>query len=139
VTNHTTTVLVDGEIKDFSSTRRSLKFRVDDDVFEAAPDIPAELALDYADYAEQLASEGVSGAKQKEVIHALLRMVLFPESADRFIARLSDRRNPIGQAKIGQITTWLFEEYGLRPTEPDSASSTGSEITVDGTSSTAST
>lgn len=132
-------MLVDDELMDFSSPRRSIKFRVDDDVFEAAPDIPAELALDYAEKAEQLAGSDSTYETQKEVIHALFRMVLFPESADRFIARLSDRRNPIGQAKIARITKWLFEEYGLRPTEPDSASFTGSASLDAGTSSTAST
>jgi hypothetical protein len=139
VTNPTTTVLVDGEMMDFSSPRRSIKFRVDDDVFEAAPDIPAELALEYADKAEQLSGDESTYNDQKEIIHALFRMVLFPESADRFIARLSDRRNPIGQAKIARITKWLFEEYGLRPTESDSAYSTGSESLAAGTSSTVTT
>lgn len=119
---------------DFSSARRSLKFRVDDDVFEAAPDIAAELALDYADKVEQLGGDGASNADQKEIIHSLFRMVLFPDSAERFIARLSDQRQPIGQKKISAITQWLFEEYGLRPTGSDSASSTGSESLAAGTS-----
>jgi hypothetical protein len=139
VTNDTTTILADGELMDFSSPRRSIKFRVDADVFEAAPDIPAELALDYADKAERLAGGDATYEDQKEILHALFRMVLFPESADRFISRLSDRRNPIGQAKIARITRWLFEEYGLRPTGSDSVSSTGSESLAAGTSSTVST
>lgn len=139
VTNPTTTVLADGELMDFSSPRRSIKFRVDEDVFEAVADIPAELALEYADKTERLTSGESSFENQKEIIHSLFRMVLLPESADRFIARLSDRRNPIGQAKIGRITQWLFEEYGLRPTESDSASSTGSVSLAAGTSSTVST
>jgi hypothetical protein len=139
MTDLTTTVSADDDIMDFSSPRRSLKFRVDDDVFEAAPDIAAELALYYADKAEQLTAEGATNEQQKEVIHSLFQMILFPESAERFIARLSDQRNPIGHTKIANITQWLFEAYGLRPTESDSASSTGSENQADGTSSTEST
>lgn len=127
-------IVADDEVMDFSSPRRSLKFRVDEDVFEAAPDIAAELALDYADKVEQLSGDDATMAQQKEIIHSLFRMVLFPESADRFIARLSDQRRPIGQQKIAKITQWLFEEYGLRPTGSDSASSTGSENLDAGTS-----
>jgi hypothetical protein len=135
----TTTVRADDAIMDFSSGRRSLKFRVDDDVFEAAPDIAAELALDYGDKVERLTGEESSADDQREIIHSLFRMVLFPESAERFIARLSDQRNPIGHQKIIKITQWLFEEYGLRPTESDAASSTGSESQDAGTSSTGTT
>lgn len=133
-TLRTTTVEIDDDVMDFSSPRRSLKFRVDADVFEASPDIAAELALDYADKVEQLGGDDATHEQQKEIIHSLFRMVLFPESADRFIERLSDQRNPIGQKKIADITRWLFEEYGLRPTGSDSASSTGSESRDAGTS-----
>jgi hypothetical protein len=132
------TVVADDEIMDFSSGRGPIKFRVDDDVFEASPDLAAELALDFADLIEQL-DDGTDNQKQKEVIHALFRLVLFPESAERFISRLSDQRHPIGQRRIGDITKWLFEQYGMRPTGPDSASPTGSESQDAGTSSTAST
>lgn len=134
VSEPTTRIVADDEVMDFSSPRRVLKFRVDEDVFEAAPDIAAELALDYADKVEKLTGDGTSMAQQKEIIHSLFRMVLFPESAERFIERLSDQQRPIGQQKIANITRWLFEEYGLRPTESDSVSSTGSESPVAGTS-----
>lgn len=120
---------------DFSATRKVIRFRVDEDVFEAAPSIAADLALEYAELAETL-TEGASMSKQRDVIHALFRMVLLPESADRFINRLSDQRNPIGHDQITRITQWLFEEYGLRPTEAGSASSTGSVNRDAGTSST---
>lgn len=126
VTSTTTTVVVDDEVMDFSTRTKSLKFRVDDDVFEAAPDIAAELALRFADTAEKLENESATNEDQIEVIHALFRMVLFPESADKFIDRLSNPKKPIGNGKIQRITRWLFEEYGLRPTTPDAVSSTGS-------------
>jgi hypothetical protein len=134
-------VRADDAIMDFSSGRRSIPFRVDEDVFEAAPGIAAELALDYGDKVDRLTSgdADTSADDQREIIHALFRMVLFPESAERFIARLSDQRNPIGHHQIIRITQWLFEEYGLRPTESDTASSTGSESQDAGTSSTVTT
>lgn len=121
MTEPTQIVVADDDVMDFSSPRRVIKFRIDDDVFEAAPDIAAELALDYADKLDQLGGEDATFKQQKEIIHALFRMVLLPASADRFIERLSDQRNPIGNLKIEKITRWLFEEYGLRPTKSDSA------------------
>lgn len=134
-----TAIVATDDIMDFSSPRRSLKFRVDKDIFEAAPDVAAELMLRYADMVERLSGDDATNEQQTEVIHALFRMVLFPEDAERFIARLSDQRNPIGHGQIKRITEWLFEEYGLRPTGSDSASSTGSENRDAGTSSTVST
>lgn len=124
---------------DFSIGRKSIKFKVDDDIFEAVPDIAAELAMEYADKLEQMTQfdpedEGkLEIGKQKEIVYSTLRLVLFPESADRFIDRLKDQLNPIGQKRFGEITQWLLEKYGLRPTESDSASSPGSESQDSGT------
>lgn len=134
----TRAVAVNDDIMDFSSPRQLIKFRVDGDVFEATPTIAAELALDYAGLMDEL-GDTVDVKQQKDLLHALFRMILLPESADLFIARLSDQRNPIGNEQIQRITQWLFSEYGMRPTTPDSASSTGSESQDAGTSSTVTT
>lgn len=145
MTQTTVNVAADDEMMDFSLERASIKFRVDDDVFEAVPDIAAELAMEYAEKIERLQrsdgddDEHVDMQAQKEIIYSTLRLVLYEESAERFIARLSDQRRPIGQVRFGNITTWLLEQYGMRPTTSDSASSTGSESQDAGTSSTAST
>jgi hypothetical protein len=131
----TLSVPVDDEVMDFSSPRKSLRFRVDDDLFEAAPDIPAELAMRFADQASKLDDDDdVTSDEQIAVLHSLFEMMLFPESAERFIARLSDPTHPIGNEKVARITRWLFEEYGMRPTESDSPSSRGSENPDAGTS-----
>lgn len=121
---------------DFSTGRRSIKFKLDDDIFEAVPDIAVELAMEYADNIDRLTSrddDKIDLDEQKEVVYRTIRLVLFPESAERFIARLSDQLKPIGQAKFTEITGWLLEQYGMRPTESDSASSTGSESQGAGT------
>lgn len=121
---------------DFSTGRRSIKFKLDDDIFEAVPDIAVELAMEYADNIDRLTSrddDKIDLDEQKEVVYRTIRLVLFPESAERFIARLSDQLNPIGQTKFTEITGWLLEQYGMRPTESDSASSTGSESQDAGT------
>jgi hypothetical protein len=134
VTDTSITVHADDDVMDFSIGRKSIKFKVDDDYFEAVPDIAAELAMEYASQLEQLIQpEEVSLDSQKEVVYSTLRLVLFPESADRFIARLRDQETPIGQQRFTKITQWLLEQYGMRPTEQDSASSTGSESQDAGT------
>jgi hypothetical protein len=138
-TDPTTILVADDEVMDFSSGRKIIRFRIDDDVFEAAGTIAAELALDYADKSEQLEQGSATKQQQKEVLHALLRLILLPRSADRFIARLSDVEAPISNDQVIRVTQWLFEEYGLRPTLSDSASLTGSESQDAGTSSTVST
>lgn len=135
----TTISTADEAVKDFSTKRKPIKFRLDDDVFEAAPTLAADLVLDYAAKAEQLDGKSVSAAQQREVVHDLFNMVLLPESAERFIKRLSDPVHPIDHSQITEVMRWLFEEYGLRPTPPDSASSTGSGNPDGGTSSTVST
>lgn len=123
---------------DFSSEREVIRFRVDADVFEASPTLAAGLALAYGEQVE-LIGDTASAEQQRDAIHSLFRMILLPESADRFIARLNDVERPIGHEQIGRITQWLFEQYSLRPTESDSASSTGSENRDAGTSLTATT
>lgn len=134
MTDDRITVPADDVMMDFSVGRKSIKFKVDDDIFEAVPDIAAELAMEYASRIEQLTKitggdeeDNPSFESQREIAHSTVRLVLLPESADRFIARLGDPRNPIGTSRFGKITQWLLEQYGLRPTEQDSASSTGSE------------
>ncbi len=129
----TTTIISDDSMMDFSVERESIPFKVDDDVFHAVADIAAELAMDYAQKLEVLQADTTNVESQKEILHSTMRLVLFPESAERFIERLSDQLHPIGQKRVADITQWLLEQYGLRPTESDSASSPGSENQEDGT------
>lgn len=128
-----TTVAVDDEMMDFSSPRKSLKFKVDDDVFEAAPDIAAELAIEFMDLTNKIDETSATSDEQISILHSMFKMVLLPDSATRFIGRLRSPERPIGYGKINKIITWLFGEYGLRPTESDSSSSTGSESQDAGT------
>lgn len=131
----TTQVPMTDDIMDFTRRRDTIKFRVDDDVFEAPPDIAAELALRFVDDAGRLDDDAATHAEQVAVIHNMFRMILTPDSAERFIARLSDSTNPIGVDTFQRVTSWLLEQYGLRPTEPGSDSSSGSDNPDTGTNS----
>jgi hypothetical protein len=135
----TLSVPLDDEVMDFSSPRKSLPFRVDGDLFEAAPDVAAELAIEFMDLSEKVNDTDSTVEDQIALLRAMFKMVLFPDSAERFIARLRDPVKPIGYEKVNRIIKWLFESYGLRPTESDSPSSSGSENQDDGRSLTAST
>lgn len=132
-------VTMTDEIMDFSVPRKTVQFKIDDDVFEAPSEIAAELMLRFADDASALDADelgrGPTTVEQLTIMHNLMRMILLPESAERFIARLSDPARPIGIATFERVTDYLMEAYGLRPTEPDSPSSSGSVNPDTGTSS----
>jgi hypothetical protein len=118
----TVEVPVDDEIMDFSSPRQTIKFKVDGDVFEASPQVAAISMIRFATEAELLEKSDTRSDEQIKIIENLFRIVLTRDSAERFIARLSDDDRPIGVSQFVDITKWLLERYGLRPTEPDSES-----------------
>jgi hypothetical protein len=121
-------------VKDFTRTRKRLVFRIDDDLFEAATALPgmtlARFAARFADIKDTTVD------KQLDVFTDALGMVLLPDSNARFQKRLEDLANPIELEQASQVIQWLLEEYGLRPTQPSSPSSTGLPSPASGTSST---
>jgi len=126
------------EMKDFSKKRRDIVFRVDDDVFEAARGVPAEVLLDFAtEFAGMETSATVD--QQLKAFRSMLEVVLLPESLTRFTERMRDRANPIEIDQVEEIVTWLMEQYGLRPTEAPSSLPDGRSDQVPGITSTVST
>ncbi len=123
------------EIKDFSKKRKELVFRIDDDLFHATPVIPAETMIEFA---ESMTSADPTKMAPKDMIGALRRvieMVLLPESLTLFTSRMKDPANPIDMEQLDDIVTWLFEEYGMRPTTESPSSSAGDSPVVSGISS----
>jgi hypothetical protein len=143
------------EVKDFTGTvdREPLRFKIDDDVFEAVPRVGAELFRDVinagnvADLAElqgkdlsdltneQAAKLAQTVNLQTEKAMMFLDTVLLPDSALRFAERLRSATEPITFTQAYDVWRWLLGEYGGRPTEPSSPSSSGYDGT--GMSSTA--
>ena len=124
------------EIKNFSKKRRDLVFQIDDDVFHAVPVIPAETMIQFA---ESMTSADPSRMSPKEMVGALRRvieMVLLPDSLSVFTKRMADPLNPIDMEQLDEVVTWLFEEYGMRPTSEPSSSSAGGSPVVPGITST---
>ncbi|MFD8226846.1 hypothetical protein ACFV16_22040 [Streptomyces massasporeus] len=126
------------EIRDFSKARKDISFRVDDDMFHAARGVPADVLLDFATEFQGMETTATIDVQLK-AFRSMLEVVLLPESLKRFNERMRDRDNPIEIDQVEDIVTWLMEEYGLRPTEPSSASPGGPSSPEPGTTSTAST
>lgn len=124
--------------KDFTRKRKKLEFTIDDDVFEAKHPIPAQVLLDFAKKFGSM-SESSPMDEQLEAFKDVLALVLKPDSLKIFTARMADVDNPIEVAQIEEIIEWLFEEYGMRPTELSDPSLPGSDSQDAGTSSTDST
>jgi hypothetical protein len=116
----------DQGIADFSSPRRRVRFRIDDEVFEGPRELPAEHALRFIAKAEHW--RDVPRDQAPKLLGGMFEEVLLPESLTRFRARLSDPDHPVGLMQIPRIITWLFEQYGMRPTVglPDSSNGSGS-------------
>lgn len=130
-------------IADFSYTPPALKFTIDGEVYECYPMISAAIAQDLANMAtdrfftskSEIGASNVDQAMDK--IAAVFRLIIKPNSIDRFIERLFSRENPLDVNKqVTPLLQWLLEQYGARPTTSSSDSSTSSATDGAGTSST---
>jgi hypothetical protein len=118
----TTEIPVTEDIKDFSVERKPIKFKIDDDIFEAVPDVAAEVMIRFIDQASILENAEAPTNEKMNVIQGMFYMVLKKESADTFVARLNDPDRPISLNTFVEVVQWIMEQYSLRPTEPDSES-----------------
>lgn len=125
------------EIKDFSKVRKAIQFRVDEDVFHAASAIPAEVLIQFTEAITTSDPTKMSPKEQVGILRGMLEVVLVPESLTRFRERMADVHNPIELDQINDIVTWLFEEYGMRPTVESVSSPNGASPPEPGTGSTA--
>lgn len=124
----------DEDVPDFSKPRKRVAFRIDDDVFEAPPAIPAMVLLDYAKRFNGVNTETEDPDLQMQIMVDLLKFILKPPSFERFVSRLSDVEEPIELDQIQTSIEYLMGKYGLRPTQPPSTSAPGSDNPADGTS-----
>lgn len=111
-------------MKDFTRKREKIEFKVDDDVFTAKSPIPAQVLIEFAQTFSGL-SEASTIDEQLSAFNAVLELVLMPASLERFRSRMSDAEEPIAIDQVEEVITWLFEAYGMRPTETPSDSSDG--------------
>ncbi len=125
----------DTEIQDFTEVV-NVRFRIDDDVFTGVPNIPAHDLMEFGKLFDGLTESDI--VADPKAFDQMFRLVLNENSAEVFLSRMSDKKKPISMPQIMKIMPWLMEQYGMRPTEPSSNSSSGQPNLGDGTSSTAS-
>lgn len=114
----------DPEIKDFSTPTREVKFKIDEDIFNAVPDIAGGLLIDFAVHAASLSEAELES--QPQIFTAMFDLVLFDDSAKLFTERMRDKNRPITISQAMDVVNWLMEQYGMRPTQPSESSSDGS-------------
>lgn len=124
------------EIKDFSRKRKQLVFKIDDDTFHATAAIPAEVMIQFAERFSSADPTKMSVKDQVSIFRDVLEIALLPDSMALMRKRMSDQVNPVDMSQLDEVITWLFEEYGMRPTQESSSSSAGGSPPVSGTTST---
>ncbi len=122
--------------KDFTKKRSEIAFGLDGETFECVKALAPDDLQKFA-----LAMQG-NGSEEKIAIDVMLErvknafgFVLQDEAKPRFLAKFSDRENPVDIEQLTDIVGWLTEQYTARPTEPSSDSLTGSPSDGFGTSS----
>jgi hypothetical protein len=130
------------EIRDFTRTRshEPIRFKIDDDTFEAHPSCGAALLIQIGDIerlaqalnvdaanasAEQLKELQLATTERQLRLMNFLDAVLLPDSAERLAARLRSVDDPIELDQLQDVAMFLAMRYAARPTGPSSASSNG--------------
>lgn len=138
MTDTLTAVPPDG-LKDFSRARKRIRFRIDGDVFEAAPALPAETLVEFSNRFADVTEKKLGAGELFSAIRGVLELVLLPESFARLSVRLRDPSSPVDMEQMSDTVVWLVEQYGLRPTQQPSSSHSGPVRPEPGTGLTAST
>lgn len=130
--------------KTFTVAREPIELEAGGDVFTAPAIIPPTVLGDLLDTSEEITKIlDDKSLTQRQSVDAVLKafdelfaLILTPDSAQRFHARLFSREDPLDlQRELMPMVEYLIEEYTDRPTSP-SPSSTSNSTTSDGHSST---
>lgn len=114
----------------------NVKFMLYGETFCGVSELTLEDSFNYEMLAGQFSDRSLTTQQRVESMKTVLRTLLEPDSAERLIVGLNDRRKPIGMSTIMKIFKYIMETYGERPTNPGSDSSVGSVNPESGTPST---
>lgn len=123
------------EIVDFSFSLEPKRFRINDDIFECAPELPLSAMAQAAHFQLKMQDLRSDPDAALRPIFDFFNTIMLGDSFTRFRARFDDVTRPIGVRHILKIMPWIVEAYGLVPTQPPSSSSPSLDGT--GTTSTA--
>lgn len=121
------------QIMDFAAGDTSPDFYVGpENHFVCVPDIPLGIMQQVAKFREM--QKVLTETGDLEPILQLMDQLLTNESAYLFREKVNDKT--IGVKRLMKILPWIMEEFGLRPTQPSTPSSTGQSDGETGTTST---
>lgn len=124
------------EIKDFTIKKKRVKFKIDDDIFEASRILGIPMMQDLVKVTKGLGN--MSESQDYSAITKIFEELLVEGSAERFNERLM-KKGDEGidvREQLLPILHYILEKFGVRPTQPSSDSSAGSPSETDGTPST---
>lgn len=111
--------------KDFGADqdkpKEEISFKLYGEQFNCRPAIPGKSILNLVAKSGSQDNPG-EGA---EAITEFFKIVLFPESYERFDALTLDPDRIVSIEKLGEIVAWLAEEYTDRPTSRSEALPSG--------------
>lgn len=122
-------------IKDFSRARPDVVFQLDGETFRGQRAIPADRMVELMGNFDL--GDGDSPAQVLKAMKDIFGTLLEPASADRLVERMSDFSNPIEFDQANDIVMWLFDQFGMRPTEQPGPSGPGQASPESGTTLTA--
>src|SRR5947208_6667595 len=80
-------VMIQGEeVFDFSGPVRNIRFKIDDDIFDAIRELPGLTGMEFAAFAATVETSN-DAQEQIDTIERMFRLVLKKDSADRFLER----------------------------------------------------
>lgn len=113
-----------GRFKDFGSGEANnsepLSFKIHAEEFHCYPNIQGKTLLNMVSQSMETDS-----AMAVEVINTFFDKTLKPESKERFDVLVNDPERIVTVETLGEIVTWLVEQYSSRPTQGSEDSQSG--------------
>ncbi len=99
-----------------------LSFKIHGEEFHCYPNIQGKTLLDMVSQSMQQDS-----AMAVEVINTFFDKTLKPESKEAFNSLINDPERIVTVDTLGEIVTWLVEQYSSRPTQGSEDSQSGQQ------------
>ena len=124
------------QIRDFTIRQKKIKFKIDEDVFEAYAILGLPLLQEIVQTSKKLGA--MVEEQNYNAFFEIFDKILYPESAKRFRTRAESIGDDAIDVKrqLLPVLYYLLEEYGVRPTQPSLDSSSGLPSGISGTTST---
>jgi hypothetical protein len=126
-------VTQEARTKDFSRERPRVFLTVDGQEYDAKPAL--SLPMLQAVQGMQRRMKDPDADRVAE-FSSMFTVLLKAESSERFTAKLKDEENPLDFEQLGEMISWLMEQFSGRPTGELSGSPDGSSAETTGMPST---